>query len=671
MSESLYRKNPLVDVETTIKARRGLLDKTQTANGKSASVRNPAWASITAYDLSCDGKHDSRTLPLDTNTWESVYRHSIKPPPDLISVTIEYGGDWGLARKISAEIRCYSIYDFMWVQQYFLLPGNVVDVDFGYAKSWGIDQDTVHLKGFKIAVFAFNTTSEGFWVCSFTGVSASTAINNLDMQAVICNGCNPVLGIGPSGNGGPIKYLTGTTKTQNAVKGIAQLIAADAQINGTISIDDARDGEVIDRDRLQDFHPGKGLDGSAAMVLYNGDHMRSNISNLWSWVSSFATTTKNEVETANNQVYVTLGYIVNRIINDQLLRAMTCGIGEKDREEFNSLKLDFDEDYSKCQISPSILSGDPLTMLLLGKANYKNSKGSGKDFDADCKNLGAVKSALGAGEIKLQNILLHRDVVVAAFNAATKPKEANADQTDVKDSGDQIVNISDFFKKIADHVSSCVGGAISLRLVEHPTKQNILLVVDQNYGVTGKLDVIIFDPIDGDGSTRTCEVASNVGSAEYRAAMFVGSSKKGDPISVLRGCEKQRHTAVLSEWVKAKEDYMALVRDPGNLGTNNFNSQDINALKSIMTRFHRNNPYSVQNETVHYPGLSISLELDGIWGYTPGNGISSTQVPPKWRIEYNSYFMVTRVTQTISDSDWSTKIDGILAYYNKIKYIPL
>jgi hypothetical protein len=670
MAESLYRKNPEGNVEGILKGRRGLLDKTQTAGGKSASVRNPAWAKITGHDKSCGGG-GSMTLPRQQETWNDVYKPKIKPAPDLVSVTIEYGGDWGLARKISAEIRCYTIDDFQEVQQNFLLPGNVIDVSFGYRNSWGVGQDTVNLKGFKVAVFAFNTTSEGFWSCTFTAVSASTAIKNLDMQAVVCNGCNPSAGEGSSGNDGPIKYFTGKPQTKNAVKGIAQLIAADAQINGTISIDDAKDGEVITRGQLVNYNPGAGLDGSADMVLYTGDHMRSTAGNLWAWAGSFFTSFKNEVESANNQVYVTLGYVVNRIINDQLLRAMTCGIGKTDRDEFNSLKLDFDPKYSKCKVSPSITSGDPLTMLLLGKANYKNSNGDGKDFDADCKNLGAVKSAMGGGDIKLQNILLHRDVIVGAFNAATKPKESNADQTDVKNSGDQVVNISDFFQKISDHINSCVGGAISLRLVEHPEKQNILMVVDQNYGVSDKLNVIIFDPIDGDGSTRSCEVSSNVGSQEYRASMFVGSSKKGDAVSALRGCEPERNTAASNEWAKAKLDFVALVRDPGNLGTNNFNGQDINALKSIMTRLHRNNPHAVTQETVHYPGLSISLELDGIWGYMPGNGISTTQVPKKWRTAYNSYFMVTRVTQTIQESDWSTKIDGILAYYDNIKYIPL
>lgn len=677
MPESLYRRNTIADVETVIKGRRGLLDRVQTANGKSASVRNPAWVSITGYDKSCDGDGKSMVLPRQYDTVEETYHYSggnIKPEPDLVSVTIEYGGDWGLARKISAEIRCYTMHDFEQVTQRFLLPGNVVDVSFGYKKTWGVEQPKKTLTGFKVATFAFNTTSEGFWICTFTAVSSSTAIKNLDMQTVVCNGCNPIGGQGSSGNDGLIKYFTGTPQTKNAVKGVAQLIAADAQINGTISIDDARDGEVITSGQLIDYIPGQGLDGSAAMVLYTGDHMRDTLGKLSAWAGGLWSSfwgSGNEVESANNQVFVTLGYIVNRIINDQLLRALTCGIGDKDRQDFNELKLDFDEKYSKCKISPSITSGDPLTMLILGKGNYKNSSGDGKDFDADCKNLEAVKCALGEGGIKLQNILLHRDVVISAFNAATKPREAKADQTDVKDSTEQVINITNFFEKVADHINSCTGGAISLRLVEHPDRQNILMVVDQNYGVSEQLNVIVYDPIDGDGSTRTCDVSSNVGSEEYKAAMFIGSSKKGDSVTVLRGCKPDLKTAASNEWAKAKLDFIALVRDPGNLGTNAFNGQDINALKSIMGRLHKNNPYAVTNETIHYPGLSISLNIDGVWGYVPGNGISTTQVPKKWRKPFNSYFMVTRVTHQFQDSDWSTQIDGILAYYDNINFIPL
>lgn len=667
MAESLYRRNPkegkIIEV---LQARRGLLDKAQTVNGQSASVRNPAWVYVTGRDKSCGGG-GTMTLPNPKYTWDEVYKPKLKPSPDLESVTIEYGGDWGLARKISGEIRCYSLADFEKVQRYFLLPGNEIDAVFGYKKTWGVQQQTTTLLNFKVATFAFNTTSEGFWLCNFTGVSASTAIKNLDMQIVICNGCTG--GVGQSGNSGPLKYLTGKESTPNAVKGVAQLIASDAQKNGVTSIDEAKDGEVILK--FENYTPGS-TDKSAAIVLYTGDHLRDTVGKFMAWAGGILKNAfggKSEVEVANNQVFVTLGYIVNRIINDQLLRAMACGVAHE-RDEFSKLKLDFDDELSKCKISSAITSGDPVHMLMLGDANYKNSSGAGKDFDGDCKNLGAVKCN-SSGDIRLQNILLHRDVVVAAFNEATKKREANADHVDVKDSGNEVINIIDFFEKIADQVSSCTGGAIALRLVEHPEKQNILLVVDQNFGVSDVLNVVVFDPIDGDGSTRTCEIASNVGSQEYKAAMFVGSSKGGDAISALRNCSEKLDDQRQIESLKAELDKYQLIKNPGNLGENEFDGQEINALKSVMGRLHRNNPKTASNETVHYPGLSINLEIDGAWGFTPGNGISSTQVPPTWRNAYKSYFMITRVTHHFQGSDWSTKIDGILGYYPNVNYIML
>lgn len=665
MAESLYRRKPIVQVVDILKSRRGLMTSPQTG-GKSTSVRNPAYVILTGHDMRCGGGGEM-TLPRDYEKIEDVYRYSggsIKPGPDVESVTIEYGGDWGLARKLSATIRCYTIKDFEQVQEKFLLPGNEIDVEFGYAQpNWGYG-NSGKLQGFKVAAFSFNTTQDGNWLASFTAVSSATAIKNLDMQIVVCNGCSG--GTGQSANSGPLVYFTGIDLTKHPVKGVAQLVASDAQQNGLYSIDDMKDGEVITS--FVSYDPGS-QDKSAAIVVYHGDHIRDTMDKFMAWAGGIAKDLgfgKSEVEAANNQVYVTVGYIVNRILNDQLLKAMGCGVAHE-RDKFNALKIEFHPEYSKCKVAAGITSGDPLSVLLLGDGNYKNSSGEGKDFDGDCKNLGAVKSNSG-GDIKIQNILVHRDVVVAAFTEATKKREADSDNTDVKDTKEETINIIDFFEKVSDHISAAVGGAISLRLVEHPDDLKKLLVVDQNFGVSDELPVIVFDPIDGDGSTRTCDVQSNVGSQEYKAAMFVGSSKKGDAISALRGCNDKLKDQRQSEYSKAKTDKDALVKSPGNLGKNYFNGQDINALKSIMGRLHRNNPDTATNETVHYPGLSMSIDIDGIWGFVPGNGISSTQVPAKWRDAYKSYFMVTRSTNTFQGSEWVTKLDGILAYYPKVKY---
>lgn len=678
MAESYYRRNPEGNIVDILKSRRGLLDQKQTINGKSASVRNPAWFTITGYDKSCGGGGStagggSKTYPEDKNKIGEAYNYSggsIKPGPDVESLTIEYSGEHGLARKIIGRIRCYIITDFKIVQRYFLLPGNEIDVSFGYAQdSWGYGNSKT-LTGFKVATFAFNTTQDGHWICEFTAVSSAEAIKNLDMQIIVCNGCNG--GNGQSASSGPLKYLVyemGGGSTQHPVKGVAELIAADAQKNGQTSIDDLKDGEVITS--FTDYRP-ESKDKAAAIVVYKGDHIRDFWQKAGAWIGGLLSKYgfgDTEVKATNNQVYLSIGYIINRIINDQLLKSMGCGVAHE-RDEFNKLKIEFHPVYSLTKVANGITSGDPLSVLLLGDGNYKNDNGEGKNFDADCKNLGAVKSN-SSGDIVIKNILVHRDVVTAAFNDATKNREAQADSVSIDDVKREVVNVIDFFEKIAEHVSAATGGAINLRIVENPDDLKSLIVIDQNYGVSDQLRCVVFDPIDGDGSTRTCEVQSNVGSQEYKAAMFVGSSKGGDAISQLRNCGDTLKQTRQSELSKAKTDKDAIIKNPGNLGKNQFDPEQINALKSVMGRLYRNNPDTATNEKVHYPGLSINLEIDGVWGFIPGNAVSTTQVPQEWRNEMKSYFMVTRCVQNFQQSDWSTQISGILAYYPNMDYIKL
>lgn len=650
MAESLYRRKPIAEVVEILKARRSLITSPQTG-GDSTSVRNPCYVKLTGHDKRCNGG-GSMKLPFENSSWQSTYKPKFKPNPDIESVTVDYGGDWGLARKLSATIRCYDIDDFEQVQEKFLLPGNEIDVEFGYKHTWGISQSPAKLNGFIVASFSFNTTQDGHWIASFTAVSSAIAIKNLDMQIIVCNGC-------PGGNGG-LQYYTGKEEKRHPVKGVAQLIAADAQVNGKLSIDDFQDGFVIST--FVDYNPSG--NEKSAIVIFNGDHLRDVGGKIDAWFNSFFS--QDEVTSANNQVFVSLGYIINRVINNQLLRSMGCGVAHE-KEKFNQLKIEFHPEYSKCKISNIITSGDPRTVLLMGDANYKNIDGDGKDFDGDCLNLDAVKCKSGS-DIDLQNIMVHRDVVNSTFLAATKKREADADNADVKDTKEETINIVDFFEKLADHISQAVGGAIALRLVEHPDDLKKLIVVDQNYGVTDELPVIVFDPIDGDGSTRTCDVQSNVGSAEYKAAMFVGSSKKGDALAAIRGCSDKLVNVRKSEFNNAHDDAFEIVFDPGNLGENYFNGTEIDALKSAVSKMHKNNPDTATNETVHYPGLSISIDLDGIWGFVPGNGISSTQVPAKWRNAYKSYFMIVSVKNTLQGSDWVTSLSGILAYYPKVKY---
>ena len=674
MSESVYRRNPIGNFIDVLKERSGLLRKNQGIHGRSIMDRAPAYISITGTCNKCKGcLVSTMELPFNRTTWDETYKPhptTIKPYPTLKSVTIEYGGDWGLAQKISAVVECYSMGDFKRVRDAFLLPGNYISTTFGYAggnNRWhSLSQKSVTLTGFRVAVFSFSATSDGTWMCNFTAVSSATAIKNTDMMATV-------------GTGNMTYIIAGSqeaSKTGN-VKSISELIAYDAQRNGKYSIDQLEDGHVLNQGELSNYNPGDVRINSAAIAIYSGDHLRDTLGQGIAVVSRLARSIfrmGDESKKTNNQVYVTLGYVVNRIINDQIMKNVLKGIGQRDKSDFEKLKIQFHPEYSRSKIPDDIRSGDPTTCLLLGggKGNYENNEGGGKNFEnIKAGSLSDVQANSG-GLILLEKILLHRDLVLTCLSEAVKTRPAESDNTDVKDTQEQVINIADFFNNISDAVSEVTGGAIALRLVEDVEDKfkNSYLVVDQNSGGSTKIQCPVLDGIDSDGSTRTCEVQSNVGSQEFKAAMFIGNSKKGDATASVRGCEDQVEKARKEKYAEAKKQLNELLKSPGLVGRELFDEKQIDALKAVMVDFYRNRPSAKSHETIHWPGMSISATIDGTWGIIPGCAIYAKQVPDDWR-DLNVYFMVTRVTHKFEGSDWTTDIEGIMSYYDNLNYIDL
>lgn len=669
MAESLFRRNPVDNFIDILKERRSQLDSPRFMSGKSAQVRNPAYIKLIGTCNMCGGpKGKSKQIPYKEESWNAMYGPKFKSVPVLKSVSIEYGGDWGLAQKITAVIECYTPKDFEEISQYFLMPGNFIDVEFGPAvsdKVWN-RSNTKKLKRFRVATFSFSAGSDGSWLGTFTAVSSATAIKNTDMMSLLVN---------------TLKYRSAGKidgEETTSVKCISELMTADFQRNGNFSVDQLKDGHVLHNGAgdLVDYNPGSTVKfKDAAIAVFTGEHLVSPNDRQSKSMSSY-NNTDNTTNTKEStlQVYFTLGYVINRIINDQLMRVAEMSIGSDDKAEFKKLKIQFSDKYSKSIFPSGLRSGDPTAVLILGNnaGNYKSQHGDGKNFEEKLTSPSQV-TALSNEIVDIKKILIHQKVIEAAMSSAVSVPSANSDSLDVKNFGEEVVNITDFFKSISSAIHECTGGAISLRLVEdleEKTDKVELIVVDQNNGGDQPLTCPVLDPIDGDGSTRTCDIQSNVGSEEYRAAMFVGNSKKGDPAAVLRGCDSQMDTARLSIYTKAVKAAIEIVTNPGELGKSYFDGKHIDGLKSAMLTMYKNRPKSNVYDTIHFPGLKINAVIDGTWGILPGCAISTTQLPSGWRSK-GVYFMVTGVTHSFDGSDWSTTIDGIMSYYKNLKLVQL
>ena len=616
-----------------------------------AATRNPAWIKVTGTANSCMGG-DSITLPKDEDTFNKVYNPAgrLKLGPILKDVVIEYGGEFGLTQTISITIECYTLEDFKQIELAFLLPGNKISAKFGYGKSWNEgDQQSLNAGPFRVVTFNFSTTSEGYWVASCKAVAAAEAVKDIEVSSIIKDK--------------GLKYKGGNKKYP--VIGMAELIAYDAQKNGEKAIDEMQDGETV-------TPPGGG-----AIVVYSGKHLYSTAAGSWinQMINKFDF--KSEAEQTFNVVYLTLEYVIKRLLMGQIKEEIGTAVIDRDKSDFDKLKIVFDDNISISWVDYQLRSGSPLTCLLLGNGmgNYKNGTGDGKNFETDCKNLSKV-TAMSSKESSRQkvihkNILLERSIIVKAFTEASKTRQATSDSVDVKDTKDMVLPIEDFLKKIFDHIGICTGGAMQLRLAVHPKNTNTLVVIDQNNGkAPDPLKVVILNPIDGDGSTRSCTIQSNVGSEEYKAGMFAGPSRKGDGPASVRGCKEQVDNKKASTTHKdAVKSIGELLYTPGTLGANQFGAVQENALLGAIGTLAKSTPSSKKYEIIPYLGMSIEAELDGVFGFLPGNGITTTQLTPHYK-KNNNYFMLRAVTHTFNgqESSWTTKLSGIMTFYEDIEW---
>jgi len=635
----------------------GLLQERSAAwkKGKSqshwdASVRNPAYVTITCTNK--DGA--SVTLPRNEKTFGEVY-NNFKPGPLLKNVTLIQGGTYGLTQELSAEIQCHTKSDFQEVEDVCAVIGTEVRVKFGYPnKSYAKGGYKIHksINGYKIISFEFNTTEDGSWIFKFKAIASGEGIRDYDLQ------------ISPL----PDKYQNYKVIIDGErleVTSFLELLDFHAQGNGKTALDKVDDGTVR---AIGDI--------GGSLVIY--DVTIANNGNFFpKWVG--------RIEKAfgghDFLVFYTLEYVV------ELVNKVLIAKGKEISEELASgvnYKIVFDK-YSYSYIDQNIVSARPFDILIMGNGagNYENYKGRGKDFEGVAANASVeaiVDSVNSSHKIDLKKILIEKSVIVNAYNVAKKKKD-KSETSDVKSTKDGGMRLEDFFSEIFTTINKATGGAIALRLsVPSPTllnpdnKMQSLAIYDENNGyIPGPLRCIVFDPINGDGTTRSCSVSSDAGSQTYQAAMFQGTQSGQDsaaPAQKVSDQEAYEKAMKIYEAARAaaKKSKEKILIKPGKLARGGFREAHQKGLEECNTTFHKGFPKKESSGLLAYPGLKLSLTIDGIWGFRLGHAIRTTHLTSKYT-NAGAYFHVTEVTHNFDgeSSDWSTQIEGQLAIHDNLQ----
>jgi len=634
-----------------------------------AAVRNPAY---------CIMKWKNGTLPIDTDSWSKTYRGSAngKPHPILKSVVLTMGdGTTRLPIQANFEIKVFTKFDFTDLVEKLCKRSMKLEFEWGYKNAYGDGYSGRSIKGFLLAVYTFSTDTDGGYTISGTATGPAPGLGTMNINYLVKE--TPLREYKVGGKSYP-------------VTGIVELLTFWAQGNGKKSIDEVDNGEVFT------VPPGVNSQGDeepmGSIVVYDSEHIY-NKGFLGIGSNRVDSDDVNETSKTNNIVYVSLETLVG-IINTEVLPQYTKSVIDSDGKDFakSAIKFDLGGDKSP-PLSYSypdeyIRSAIPTKILILNDklGNYKNTDGKGKNFWEDAKNKDAVKAVVGtvsgdggsANIIDPRKILIERSVILEALDGTyTEPNAATTISS--KQNREATLNINEFFNKIFAQIKDATGDRISLVLSMHPevfdaddSKVNFLYIFDEASGYAATtLKVWELDPINGDGTTRSCQIKGDVGSQNFQGYMYHDTKADSAALERAEGLDKIIRAKRAQMYALARKNIDSIIYDPGSLGDSAFDDIHMQSLKSQFVTLAQNEPDKIKLRNLDFVGLGIVAELDGVWGIGPGAGVWSTQMPDSYKKNF-SFFRVFSTTHKFDAdaSDWSTTIEGPLCTDLDVEYLP-
>ena len=354
----------------------------------------------------------------------------------------------------------------------------------------------------------------------------------------------------------------------------------------------------------------------------------------------------------DKMIYVNLQYIVKRLLNDQILGKVKDG-------PFKGKKIVIDSPTGKRYAG--LTSGDPAKFFMYGasvgggrtSANYKHETKTdlGINFEDGAQK---PNKAFNGNNIEAKNIYFNRDCIAAAMQDAAKAIESA--QAAEPDQGRPLgeISIKAFLDRLFVAVKNGTGGWIDLHIMENPDNQNELLIHNRNYGGAA-VSPVLFDPINGDGITRSCQITCAPNQADVYGLMMTNLSNKG----LLAGeVNDQPDTGTVTpSLADARANLVEHMKFTlGTVGMGEAESYMTAALRAMAVAV----PVARKKSQINCPfPMKLQLKLDGTSGFKFGDLISSTMLTQALRSK-DVCFRVVNWTHTISNNDWTTDVEAIM-----------
>ena len=555
------------------------------------------------------------SLPKFEQTFDDLYaRPSGKPTANLDEVKVSVKGDYGLLRSVSVKFTCFDRGTFISAEKACLRPNRKISVNYGYVNpAYGGGGGS--MGDLRVSGFNWTINNKNQYECSFTAIGPTSVLPEFNMRSQIKD----------TGLTFEQPRIIGPPKNV-PVSGIPSLIEYDIQQGNGKPSDDVEDGTYIS---VGGGHigvldePRTGLAGKLLAMLPD-------------WL----------VPDPDKMTYISLGYLVTRVINGQMLSQATKAMKGRKMEIAASGK-----------VLSGMISGDPMRVMFLGGVAGDFSDPSdpelGKNFDPN--GTGPVAYA---GRLNAANILFNKDFIVEAFEKAKVKQDTKktGEKTSGGKKGTSGVNLQNFMDALFDKIHAASGGWFQFGLSESPDNTKILQIINKNEGAGG-ISPLTFDPINGDAVTRSTSISCSPAASDVYQAMCNQQKEAATPAEIEgSGDGGEGGIGAFLDYIKLRG---LLTKHRTETAPGGFTDDLVTELESALATLVDTQPKAelIAESNIPFP-MKLSITLDGTSGFRFGDIVSSTAIP-SGITSANVVFRVTEVHHTIAKNDWSTSLETI------------
>ena len=556
-----------------------------------------------------------------------------RPTPSITKLDVEMSGDYGSLKKAILEIKCFDKQSFEEFEELYMIPGTELNISFGRVGQSG-PANNGKFNGV-VYDYSFKINSSLGYDCEIKAVAKGSLVTELNVMSKISDDA---------------REFTSDFAGLNESTTVANIM-------------DVFDYDVQDK---MDDHEDLSSDEAYSFSAYPCAHIAGTD------CPNAAPEPANDNMVGGNIIFASLGYIVNKLINVDLLKGNIEGgsVNTKEISYVCNNQVTVGKSYGK------IFSANPMKVLIMGTPYKYHQEYGGTGGGAIGRFFGASKIwgkkfpkqngnqvVMGGNKAKLGNILISRDTLRSITGASDAGGEGSK------------ISISTFLNKIFEKIYNLTGGAYDLT-VTNMTKQQAshygytgntegkMFVVDRNWVPGAGVEKIHLNASNAtfDNSTRNVAITGKV-PKDMAAAAFVGgtgtvSGKKQGSVEVVKGVRSEtvpNLAKIRNQLITSRE----VIHDTG------YNEESIGSAKSNLKAYVESVVSTRDKATFRkdmYP-LELTATLEGIAGIQFGNACVTDLTPSRYSNPKGGLpkivFTVSKTKHSISPNDWTTDVDTI------------